>query len=136
MTNFIKKYVSLAVIAVLTICQACDSDKIGGTGSNVMLVFRNVSSRPGGGLYLLKLDEGQPMLIADTASLVTCPAVSPDGKRIAFKRGQSIAVMDVDGANLKAVTSTSFLVPGPTNRVVGPVSTSVAILNGLRIPSG
>ena len=69
MTNFSKKYVSLAVIAVLTICQACDSDKIGGTGNNAILIFRNAStSRPGGDFYLLKVDEGQPVLVFDTAS--------------------------------------------------------------------
>lgn len=63
------------------------------------------------GLYVMNADGSNPRLLIDNS---LNPTWSPDGKHIAFDYGSDIYVVDVDGSNLRRLTTSPGLDYDPT----------------------
>ncbi len=79
------------------------------SGSGYQVLFSSDQTGGDRDLYLAASDGGQPVNLTHAAGDDVQPAVSPDGRRVAFSSGRSgnldIYVMNVDGSNPVQLTS-------------------------------
>ena len=80
--------------------------------SSVRIVFARVdASGTVSNLYAMNGDGSDLVQLTTSPSWDSSPSVSPDGKRIAFVRGENVFVMNADGSDIRQVTAGGGLAP-------------------------
>src|SRR3954454_24735325 len=101
-------------------------------GANGPIAF--VSNRDGNQeIYTIRPDGSDPHRLTANAVADTDPAVSPDGKRIAFTRGLDIWVMNSDGSGQAAVTGTEGTDSAPA---WSPDGSKLVLVSNRNTPGG
>ena len=94
----------------------CDSDTTSPSTPVVMMdrvVFVNqAATDQNARIFHMGLTGGEPVPLTPAEETSQCPAVSPDGRRIAFARNDAAFVMDVDGKNVRELVPSLVIFGG------------------------
>jgi Tol biopolymer transport system component len=97
-------------------------------GSKLAYVAINNAFQPEG-IYIANADGSSPRPLTLSTN-ATAPTWSPNGKRIAFTRGDAIVVANPDGSNERVITSRPVSWPYVTGFVWSPDSKLIAFTRG------
>jgi hypothetical protein len=79
--------------------------------SSVRIVFDRMDGTGTAHLYAMNGDGSDLVQLTTGPFSDTSPSVSPDGKQIAFVRGENVVVMNADGSDMRQVTTAGGMAP-------------------------